>query len=111
MKTGKLRALGVSGPKRTAAAPDVPTIAEAGVPGFEVLNWQGMAAPSKTPQAIIQKLNRALQETLKTPKVIETLMAQGLEAAGSTPEQFGALVKSEVVKYTKVVKDAKITVE
>ena len=111
VKTGKLRALGVSGPKRTAAAPDVPTIAEAGVPGFEVLNWQGMAAPSKTPQAIIQKLNRALQETLKTPKVIETLMAQGLEAAGSTPEQFGALVKSEVVKYTKVVKEAKITVE
>ena len=111
VKTGKLRALGVSGPKRTAAAPEVPTIAEAGVPGFEVLNWQGMAAPSKTPQAIIQKLNSALLETLKTPKVIETLTAQGLEAAGSTPEQFGALIKSEVTKYTKVVKDAKIKVE
>jgi tripartite-type tricarboxylate transporter receptor subunit TctC len=111
VKSGKLRALGVSGPKRTAAAPEVPTIAEAGVPGFEVLNWQGMTAPSKTPQAIIQKLNSALLETLKTPKVIETLTAQGLDAAGSTPEPFGELIKSEVAKYTKVVKEAKIKVE
>ena len=111
VKTGKLRALGVSGLKRTAAAPEVPTIAEAGVPGFEVLNWQGMVVPSKTPPAIIQRLNSALLATLKMPKVIETLMGQGLEAAGSTPEQFGLLIKSEVTKYTKVVKDAKISVD
>ncbi len=111
VKAGKLRALGVSGAKRTAAAPEVPTIAEAGVPGFQVLNWQGITAPTKTPQAIIQKLNSALLTTLKLPEVIESLATQGLEAAGGTPEQFGDLIKSEVAKYTKVVKEAKITVE
>jgi tripartite-type tricarboxylate transporter receptor subunit TctC len=111
VKTGKLRALGVSGATRTDAVPDVPTIAEAGVAGFEVLNWQGIVVPKKTPDAIVQKLSRALLATLKLPEMINSLATQGLDAAGGTPEQFGALIKSELEKYGKVAKQAKIRLE
>jgi tripartite-type tricarboxylate transporter receptor subunit TctC len=111
VKTGKLRALGVSGARRTPAAPEVPTIAEAGVPGFEVLNWYGIVAPGKTPAAIVLRLNGDLMKTLKAPGMIESLGAQGLEAAGGTPERFGVFIKSEIAKYAKVVKAAGIRAE
>ncbi|MEW6333280.1 MAG: tripartite tricarboxylate transporter substrate binding protein [Thermodesulfobacteriota bacterium] len=111
VKSGKLRALGVSSTKRAAAVPDVPTVAEAGLPGFEVLNWQGILAPKKTPEAIVQKLNRALLATLKSPDMIKSLAAQGLDAAGGTPEQFGALMKSEIEKYGKVAREAKLKLD
>ncbi|MBI4192558.1 MAG: tripartite tricarboxylate transporter substrate binding protein, partial [Betaproteobacteria bacterium] len=111
VKAGKLRALGVSGAKRTPAAPDVPTIAEAGVPGFEVLNWYGIVAPSKAPRAIVQKLNLSLVKTLKLPEMRGSLGTQGLEAAGGTPEKFGAFIKSEIANYAKVVKAAGIRAE
>ncbi len=111
VKTGKLRALGVSSTKRAGVVPDVPTIAEAGVPGFEVLNWQGIVVPKKTPDAIVQKLNRALLEALKSPETIKALANQGLDAAGGTPEQFGALIKSEIEKYGKVAKAANLRLE
>ena len=111
VKSGKLRALGVSSTKRAAVVPDVPTIAEAGVPGFEVLNWQGIVVPKKTPEAIIRKLNRALIEALKSPDTIAALAKQGLDAAGGTPEQFGALMKSEIDKYGKVAKAANLRLE
>jgi tripartite-type tricarboxylate transporter receptor subunit TctC len=111
VKAGKLRALGVSGVKRSAAAPDVPTIAEAGVPGFEVLNWYGIVAPAKTPGAIVQKLNRELLATLKSPAMIESLNTQGLEPAGGTPGEFGAFIKSEIARYGAVVRKAGIKAE
>jgi tripartite-type tricarboxylate transporter receptor subunit TctC len=111
VKTGKLRALGVSGATRTDAVPEVPTVAEAGLPGFEVLNWQGIVVPKKTPDAIVQKLSRALLTTLKSPEMVTALATQGLDAAGGTPEQFGALIKSEIDKYAKVAKQAKIRLE
>ena len=111
VKTGKLRALGVSSATRAEALPDVPTVAEAGVPGFEVLNWQGITVPKKTPDAIVQKLNRALLTTLKSPEMIKALAKQGLNAAGGTPEQFGTLIKSEIDKYAKVAKKANLRLE
>ena len=111
VKSGRLRALGVTSATRTAAAPDVPTIAEAGIAGFEVSNWQGMLAPAKTPPAIIRKLNADLHATLRMPSMIEALAAQGLEPAASTPEQFAALIKKEIVKYTQLVKAAGIRAE
>ena len=111
VKTGKLRALGVSGTKRSVAAPEVPTIAEAGVPGFEVLNWYGIVAPSKTPAAIVQRLNGELVKTLTAREMIESLGTQGLEAAGGTPERFGVFIKSEIAKYAKVIKAAGIRAE
>ncbi len=111
IKSGKLRALGVTTAKRAAAAPEVPTIAESGVKGFNVSNWQGILLPAKTPAAIVRKLNRDVLATLKLPGMPETLAAQGLESAGSTPEAFGALIKAEIAKYTQVVKAAGIRVD
>jgi tripartite-type tricarboxylate transporter receptor subunit TctC len=111
VKSGRLRALGVSSATRAEALPDVPTIAEAGVPGFEVLNWQGVVVPKKTPDAIVQKLSRALLATLKLPEMINSLATQGLDAAGGSPEQFGTLIKSEIDKYAKVAKQAKLRLE
>jgi len=111
IKSGKLRALGVTTAKRAAAAPEVPTIAESGVKGFNVSNWQGVLAPAKTPAAIVQKLNQDILAALRLPGMTEALAAQGLEPAGGKPEEFGALIKSEIAKYTQVVKAAKITVD
>ena len=111
IKSGKLRALGVTTAKRAAAAPEVPTIAESGVKGFNVSNWQGVLAPAKTPAAIVQKLNQDILAALRLPGMTEALAAQGLEPAGGKPEEFSALIKSEIAKYTQVVKAAKITVD
>ena len=111
IKNGKLRALGVTTAKRAAAAPDVPTIAESGVKGFNVSNWQGVLAPAKTPAAIVGRLNQHILAALKQPGMTEALAAQGLEPAGGTPGDFSVLMKSEIAKYTQVVKAAKITVD
>ena len=111
VKSGKLRALGVTTAKRAAAAPDVPTIAESGVKGFDVSNWQGVLAPAKTPTPVIRKLNQDILKSLALPGMTEALAKQGLEPAGGKPEAFGALIKSEIAKYTAVVKAAKITVD
>lgn len=111
VKLGKLRALGVTTAKRAQAAPDVPTIAESGVKGFNVSNWQGVLAPAKTPTALVKKLNSDILAALKLPGMTEALAAQGLEPAGGRPEEFGALIKSEIARYTQVVKAAKITVD
>ncbi|MCW5605259.1 MAG: tripartite tricarboxylate transporter substrate binding protein, partial [Burkholderiales bacterium] len=111
VKTGKLRALGVTTIKRAAAAPDVPTIAESGVKGFDVSNWQGVLAPAKTPAPIVRKLNQDIIKALAVPGMTEALAKQGLEPAGGKPEAFGMLIKSEIAKYTAVVKAAKIVVD
>jgi len=111
VKSGKIRALGTSGPKRAASAPDIPTIAEGGVPEFVVLNWQGMLVPRNTPPAIVQTLHAALVKTMSAPGMSDTMISQGLEAATSTPEKFGALIRSEVAKYRKVVAAAGIKID
>lgn len=107
VRSGKVRALGTSGRKRAPVLPDVPTIAET-VPGFEVLNWQGITAPAKTPSTIVKALHTYLTAALKRPGMNEALFVQGLDAAGAGPEEFGALIKSEIAKYGKVVKAAGI---
>ncbi len=107
IRSGKVRALGTSGRKRAAVLPDVPTIAET-VPGYEVLNWQGITAPAKTPAAIVQALHAHLTTALKRPGMNDALAHQGLDAAGAGPEEFGALIKSEIAKYGRVVKAAGI---
>jgi tripartite-type tricarboxylate transporter receptor subunit TctC len=111
VKSGKLRGLGVTTAKRASAAPELPTIAESGVANFEVSNWQGIVVPVKTPKPLVQKLNRDLIATLQLPGMTESLGAQGLEPAGSTPEDFAALVRREIAKYTQVVKVAGIRVD
>lgn len=111
VKSGKVRALGKSGPKRAISAPDIPTVAESGVPEFVVLNWQGIVVPRKTPLPIIEKLHRDLVKTMALPGMAETMVAQGLESATSSPAQFGDLIRSEIDKYRKVVAAAGIKVD
>ena len=111
VKSGKLKALGVSTLKRSAAFPDVPTLQEAGVPDFEVDSWYAMFVPAKTPKAVIDKLNRALNTTLQDPEIREKLLQQGSEAVGGTPEALGKTVDVELVKWAKLAKDANIKAE
>ena len=108
LKAGKLRALGVTTAARAKAAQEVPTIAESGVPGFEVQNWQGIVVPKKTPGVIVDRLNGEILKVLAAPAMIEVLGAQGLDAAGGTPAQFDKLIREEIVKWRKLVQAAKI---
>jgi len=103
-KAGKLRALAVTTAKRSAVAPDVPTLAESGLPGFEVGSWQGVFAPAGTPPEIVRRLNVEIVKALNLPDVREKLSGMGAEIVADSPEEFSALVKSEVVKWADVVK-------
>ena len=103
-KAGKLRALAVTTAARSAVAPDVPTLAESGLPGFEVGSWQGVFAPAGTPPEIIKRLNTEIVKILKLPDVKEKLVGLGAEPVGNTTEEFTAIVKAEVVKWADVVK-------
>jgi len=105
IKAGKLRAVAVTSPKRAPALPDVPTIAESGLPGFEAISWFGVVAPAATPAAIVSKLNAEMDRWLQAPETKEQLLGQGAaEAAGGTPEQFAVFIRSETEKWAKVVK-------
>ena len=108
IKAGKIRALAVTTAKRSALVPDLPTVAESGLPGFEANNWNGFFVPAKTPRPIINRLNKELTAVLAQPDIKETLFNQGLDAAPSTPEDFGAYLKSEMAKWAKVIKAAGI---
>jgi tripartite-type tricarboxylate transporter receptor subunit TctC len=108
IRAGRLRALGVTSGKRNPQAPDVPTFAEAGVPGFEVTGWYGICTQSKVPQPILTKLNQDLHKVLNSPALRKRLEDQGVEVRPSTPEEFVAHVKKEIAKWTKVVRDAKL---
>ena len=111
VKTGKLKALGVSTLKRSAAFPDVPTMQEAGVADFEVDSWYAMFVPAKTPAAIIDRLNRALNTVVGDASIREKLLAQGSEGVGGTPEALGRTVAAELPKWAKLAKDANIRAE
>ena len=104
VKAEKLMALGVTASKRSAVAPEVPTIAESGLPGYEVENWYGVLAPPGTPKEIVYKLNTEIMKLLQTQDIKERLNNQGFEILQSTPEQFVAFIKLELVKWAKVVK-------
>jgi tripartite-type tricarboxylate transporter receptor subunit TctC len=101
---GKLRALAVTSGKRSSVSPDLPTVAESGLPGFEVINWYGVLAPARTPKSIVDKLNAEIAKIMKMPDVKERLSPVGIEALGSTPAQFTAFIKEETAKWAKVVK-------
>lgn len=111
VKAGRLRALAISSHKRSPSAPDLPTVAESGIPGFEASTWFGMLAPARTPKAIIARLNGEVRKILQMPDVLERLKAQGADPIGSTPEEFRDYIKSELVKWEKVVKAAGVRIE
>jgi tripartite-type tricarboxylate transporter receptor subunit TctC len=111
VKSGRLRALGVSGPRRLAALPDVPTVAESGVPGYEAMQWYGMLAPARTPKATVAFLHRELTAIVHMPAVHARLMEEGGDVIDNTPEQFGKILASELAKWTKLIKAAGIRAE
>jgi tripartite-type tricarboxylate transporter receptor subunit TctC len=106
IQAGRLRALGVSTAKRPAAIPDMPTIAEAGVPGYDSGVWYGMLAPAGTPRDVIAKLNREIARVLNQPDFHKLLVDQAIDPIGGTPEQLGDFIRSEIAKWAKVVKDS-----
>jgi tripartite-type tricarboxylate transporter receptor subunit TctC len=104
VKSGKLRGLAVTSMKRSAALPDIPTVAESGVPGFETTSWHGMVVPAGTPKAIVTRLHAEMVRMLNQPEVKTLFLNQGMETVGNTPEQFAAYIKHETEKWTKVIR-------
>ncbi len=111
VKSGRLLALAQTGSKRSALVADIPTVAEAGVPGYEVIVWFGLVAPAGTPREVVQKLNAEVLRILAMPDVRERFLAQGVEPVGSTPEQFGDHIRVQMAKWAKVVADAGVKAE
>jgi tripartite-type tricarboxylate transporter receptor subunit TctC len=108
MKNGRLRALAVTGDKRAAAIPDIPTFAEAGLANFDAVSWNCMVAPAATPPPIIQRLNAELVRIVRDPTALERLAADGVTGTGSTPQETAAYIQSESVKWGRVLRDAGI---
>ena len=111
VKAGKLKALAVSSAGRTAAAPDLPTVSESGVPGYEFISWNAVHVPAGTPRPIVRAIHDELVKVLALPDVKERMFALGLEVAGSSPEKLGELVRSDIAKWSKVVRAAGIKAE
>ncbi len=111
IKAGRLRALAVTGKRRAALLPEVPTLDESGVPGYEAGSWYGILAPAGTPQAIVVKLHEAIARALAQPEVRERLVSEGAEVIGSTPEAFAAHITAELARMGKLIRDAGIRME
>jgi tripartite-type tricarboxylate transporter receptor subunit TctC len=111
IRAGKMKAIGVSGLQRSALLPEVPTVAESGVPGYEVNVWFGMQVPAGTPRPVVEKLNHDIVTLLKEPDVVKRFHDQGVEVVASSPEQFQKLVQSEVSKWTQLIREANIRIE
>jgi tripartite-type tricarboxylate transporter receptor subunit TctC len=111
IKSGQLKALGTGGAKRTSVLPDVPTIAEAGVPGYVADNWWGLAAPAGLPAPLLERLYKASQASLKAPELQAQFEREGAATLTMTTAEFGDYIKSEIAKWGKVVKEGKITAQ
>jgi tripartite-type tricarboxylate transporter receptor subunit TctC len=111
VKAGRLRALAVTTAKRVAAAPDLPTVAESGYPGYEVTNWHGLVAPKGVPREIVERLNREINDLITAEDMKKHMATEGLEPAGGSPARFGEILKSEAARWAKVVQQAGIKVE
>jgi tripartite-type tricarboxylate transporter receptor subunit TctC len=106
--SGRLKVLAITAGKRSAAAPEYPTVAEAGLPGYEVDQWYGVLTSAKVPAPIVAKLNASILEALKSPDVVKRFASDGSVATGSTPQQFGAHIRSEIAKWRKLAREAKL---
>jgi tripartite-type tricarboxylate transporter receptor subunit TctC len=111
VNSGKLKALAVTGRKRSTAAANIPTIDEAGLKGYEFTTWYGVQLPAKAPQAIVTRLQSEVAKSVEDPKVKERYAANGLDAQSSTPDEFWTLIRTEMAKWGKVIKAANITVQ
>jgi tripartite-type tricarboxylate transporter receptor subunit TctC len=111
VKSGSLRALGVTTAKRSAAAPSIPTIAESGLPGYDMATWYGLVAPANLPLKVRNRINKELQDVLADPKFKDKLIAQGADPMPGTPEQFAVFIKSEIEKWRKLIAQSQITID
>jgi tripartite-type tricarboxylate transporter receptor subunit TctC len=111
IKSGRLKPLAVSSAARSRALPEVPTVAESALPGFDVTVWFAVLAPAATPREIVNRLNAEVVKAIKTQDMRERLAQQGAEAIGNTPEDFAAIIKRDLAKWAKVVKDANIKLD
>jgi len=111
MQSGRLKVLAITAGKRSPAAPELPTVMESGLPGYEVDQWYGVLTTAKVPRPIVLKLNAAIGEALKQPDVVKRFGADGSTPMGSTPEQFGAHIKSEITKWRKLAKEANLELQ
>ena len=111
VKSGSLRALGVTTAKRSSAAPSIPTIAESGLPGYDMATWYGLVAPANLPLKVRNRINKELQDVLADPKFKDKLIAQGADPMPGTPEQFAVFIKSEIEKWRKLIAQSQITID
>jgi tripartite-type tricarboxylate transporter receptor subunit TctC len=111
IQSGRLRGLAVSRAQRNPALPDVPTVAEAGVPGYEAIEWNGVMVPAGTPPAVVRRIHQSLSKVLAAPAMKERIVGVGAEVVGSSPEEFAAFIKNEFTAWAKVIKEVGITVE
>ena len=111
IKSGRLRALAVTGARRSAALPEVPTVGESGVPGFESSSWQGLFVPARTPRDIVDAIQRSAAKALQAPDVRDRIHTMGQEIVGSTPDEFDAKVKADLAKFARIVKEARIPLQ
>ncbi len=111
LQSGKIRALGVTTPKRTPALPDVPPIAESGLPGYAVSGWYGLVAPKGTPKAVVERLHSAIQMALRQPEIKERLLGVGVEAAEASPADFGKRIDGDIAKWIRVAKPLNISMD
>jgi tripartite-type tricarboxylate transporter receptor subunit TctC len=111
IRAGKVKALGVSSPRRTAAMPELPTLAEQGLTGFEAFVWNGLVAPTGTPRAVIERLHGDITALLRQPEVKERLARLAGDAVGNTPDEFAALIRSDASKWAKVIRDTGTKIE
>jgi putative tricarboxylic transport membrane protein len=111
MQAGTLRALAVTSPQRSAVAPDVPTVAESGYPGFDAIAWHGILAPAKTPPAIVRKLNAEIVSALQHPETKDLLVKQAMQTVGNTPEEFAAFIKKDIAIWKAVAAEADVSVK
>jgi tripartite-type tricarboxylate transporter receptor subunit TctC len=105
VKSGKLRALAVASPRRSANYPELPTIAEAGVPGFQAVAWNGLVGPAGLPPDVVKRVHAAFAKVMALPEVRERLLGGGLDPVGDTPEEFGRFIPAEIAKWSKIAKD------
>ena len=111
MKSGALRGIAVTTLKRSSAVPELPTIAESGLPGYDASTWGGILAPARTPKDVVNRLNGSINAALKLDDVRARLMGAGIEIQGGSPEQFGTVIKAEIDKWGRIVKEAGIQPE
>ena len=111
LKGGRVKVLATTGARRFSAMPDLPTVAESGVPGYEATSWQGVVVPAKTPKAIVAKLHAEIARALRSPEIGERLALEGSEPGGNTPEEFAAFIKREIAKWARVVKESGLKIE